>query len=277
LYKNFFIILIPVYNDWKSLEKLIEKIELFIKGLDKFLILIVDDHSTVRCFLKKKYKKNKKKIKILRLNKNLGSQKAIAIGLDYIKKNFFKSNVLIMDGDGEDDPSKIKEMLFEAKKNSDTIIVSCRLKRKESFYIKFFYKIHLLIVFFLTLKWISFGNFSCLNTKNLEKLLKDDSLYLAYSAAVIKNNKIKRLYAKRNKRFFGKSKVGFLKLMEHSVRILSVFKLQILLTSSIYTIILIFFIKKLTIIFLFFCLILNLTIFLFEKKYRNQNTKNSIY
>jgi len=276
LYKDFFIILIPVYNDWKSLEKLIKKIELFIKGLDKCLILIVDDHSTVRCSLKKKYKKIKK-IKILRLNENLGSQKAIAIGLNYIKKKFFKSNILIMDSDGEDDPSKIKEMLFEAKKNTDSIIVSCRLKRQERFYIKFFYKIHLLIVFFLTLRWISFGNFSCLNTKNLEKLLKDKSLYLAYSAAVIKNNKIKRLYAKRSKRFFGESKVSFLKLMEHSVRILSVFKMEILLTSSIYTIIFIFFIKKLTIIFLFFCLILNFTIFFFEKKHKTKNIKNFFY
>jgi len=71
--------------------------------------------------------------------------------------------------------------------------------------------------------------------------------------------------------------VSFLKLMEHSVRILSVFKMEILLTSSIYTIIFIFFIKKLTIMFLFFCLILNLTIFFFEKKHKTKNIKNFFY
>jgi len=265
LNKYFFIILIPIFNDWKSLKKLIKKIELSYQNKGRFLILIIDDCSTVKCSLKKKFQKIKK-IKILRLTQNVGSQKAIAIGLDYIKKNFYKSNILIMDGDGEDNPTEIKKMLFESKKNPDLTIVSCRLERQENFFIKFFYKIHLTIVFLFTFKWISFGNFSCLNSQNLNKLFKDESLYLAYSAGVIKNNSIKRLYSKRDKRFFGKSKINFLKLIEHSFRILCVFRFQIILTSLIYTIILSFFIKKLTFIFFFFFVILNLTILFFEKK-----------
>jgi len=270
LNKFFFIILIPIFNDWKSLEKLIKKIKLSSQGIGKCLILIVDDCSTIKCSLKKNFQKIKK-IKILRLTKNVGSQKAIAEGLNYIKRNFIKSNILIMDGDGEDNPTKIKEMFFESKKHPDSIVVSCRLKRQESFFIKFFYKIHLLIVFLFTFKWISFGNFSCLNSQNLNKLFKDESLYLAYSAAVIKNNKIRRLYSKRGKRFFGKSKVNFLKLIEHSFRILSVFRSQINLTSLIYTIILIFLVQKLTFIIFIFFIILNLIILFFEIKYKPKN------
>jgi len=162
-------------------------------------------------------------------------------------------------------------MLFESKKNPDLTIVSCRLKRQESFSLKFFYKIHLIIVFLFTFKWISFGNFSCINSQNLNKLFNDESLYLAYSAAVIKNNNIKRLYSMRDRRFFGKSKISFLKLIEHSLRILSVFKSKIFLTSSIYTIILIILIKKLLFAFLFFYLILNLVIFFFEKKHKSKD------
>jgi len=195
-------------------------------------------------------------------------------GLNYIKKNFIKSNILILDGDGEDNPAKIKEMFFESKKYPDSVVVSCRLKRQESFFIQFFYKIHLVIVFLFTFKWISFGNFSCLNTQNLNKLFKDKSLSLAYSAAIIKNNKIKRLYSKRNKRFFGKSKVSFLKLIEHSLRILSVFRSKIFLTSSIYTIILIFLVKRYLFIFLFFYLIFNLTILFIEKKHKGLTVYN---
>jgi len=266
LNKFFFIILIPIFNDWKSLEKLIKKIELSSQGIDKFLILIVDDCSTIKCSLNKKFQK--KKIKILRLTKNVGSQKAIAIGLSYIKKNFLKSNILIMDGDGEDNPSEIKRMLFESKKHPDLTIVSCRLERKEIFFIKFFYKIHLIIVFLFTFKWISFGNFSCLNSQNLNRLFKDESLYLAYSAAVIKNNKIKRLYSKRDKRFSGKSKVSFLKLIEHSLRILSVFNLEIFVSSSVYAATFIFFFKELVILFILFFLIINCTIFFVKKKHK---------
>jgi len=279
LNKYFFIILIPIFNDWKSLKKLIKKIEYYSQGKGKFLILIVDDCSTIKCSLKKKFQRIKK-IKILKLTKNVGSQKAIAIGLDYIKKKFLKSNILIMDGDGEDNPAEIKNMLFESKRHPDLTIVSCRLGRQESFFIKFFYKIHLIIVFLFTFKWISFGNFSCLNSQNLNKLFKDESLYLAYSAGVIKNNNIKRLYSKRDRRFFGKSKVNFLKLIEHSFRILSVFRSQIILTSLIYTIILIFIDKKLTFIFFPFFIILNLTILFFEKKHKpkdiNTYNKNAL-
>jgi len=270
LNKYFFIILIPIFNDWKSLEKLIKKIELSSQDKGRFLILIIDDCSTTKCSLKKKFQKIKK-IKILRLTQNVGSQKAIAIGLDYIEKNFFKSNILIMDGDGEDDPSEIKRMLFESKKHPDLTIVSCRLERKEIFFIKFFYKIHLIIVFLFTFRWISFGNFSCLNSQNLNKLFKDESLYLAYSAAVIKNSKIKRLYSKRDKRFSGKSKVSFLKLIEHSLRILSVFNLEIFVSSSVYVATFIFFFKELSILFILFFLIINCTIFFIKKKHKPKN------
>ena len=116
-------IVIPVYNDWKSLNRLLIKINDKIKQVNSVKILVVDDFSKVKCFLNKKKFNKLKEIKILRLNQNLGSQKAIAIGLEYLKKlnkNFY---ITVMDGDGEDDPSKIDEMVNTAKKYKNYIIV----------------------------------------------------------------------------------------------------------------------------------------------------------
>ena len=85
------IIITPTFNDWQSLSRLINEINTKSKKVKgTFKIIIVNDCSTSkRIFIKKKYK-NIKSIKIVNLKKNLGSQKAILIGLKYIKKK--KSN-----------------------------------------------------------------------------------------------------------------------------------------------------------------------------------------
>ena len=65
-----------------------------------------------------------------------------------------------MDADGEDNPRQVNRMLKEAINNQSLVITSNRKKRKEALIIVFLYKVHLLITFLFTMKWISFGNFS---------------------------------------------------------------------------------------------------------------------
>ena len=228
------IILIPVYNDWKSLNLLIKKInfELNKENLNSE-ILIINDNSSLRIiFLKKKFSRIKK-ITFLNLKINVGSQRAINIGLNYINKIKGNYIVTIIDSDGEDDPKEIVKMVKLARKYKNYVITSNRLARKESLIIRFLYRVHLIITFLITGKWISFGNYTTLNSKNIKKIIQNDDGCYAHSAAVIKNSKIKRVYARRNQRFFDKSKVNFLGLMLHSLRIISVFQKIILLRSTI--------------------------------------------
>ena len=112
------IILVPVYNDWKSLNKLLTQLNKVFKNYNnlKNEVLIVNDNSTDRVDIKKNNLSYIKKITVITLNKNLGSQKAIAIGLFYLRKKEKDNFVTIMDGDGEDDPIQIDGMLKEAKK-----------------------------------------------------------------------------------------------------------------------------------------------------------------
>ena len=127
-------------------------------------------------------------------------------------------------------------MLKLAEINENFVITSNRLARKESFLIIFLYKAHLFLTFIFCLKWISFGNFTSFDARNINKIIKDKSSWYAHSASVIKNCKIKRLYAKRESRYFGKSKLSILKLIEHSLRINAVFIQRVILMSMIYII-----------------------------------------
>ena len=224
------IIVLPVYNDWKSLNKLLSKLDncLFKEKFIVNEILIINDNSSKEIILERK------KIKVIFLNQNLGSQKAIAIGLEYLKK--FKENffITIMDSDGEDDPDQVGKMLKNAIRNPNAVVTSNRKQREEPLIIISLYKLHLLITFLFTWKWISFGNFSTFHNSNLNRLLSNNSSWFAHSSSILKNCKIKRLYSKREKRYFDKSKLGILSLIEHSLRVNAVFSLHIFFASCIY-------------------------------------------
>lgn len=224
------IIIIPIYNDWKSLNKLLTEINKTLSKSDLYKILIINDCSTQEINIENKKFTKLKEIKILSLKKNLGSQKSLSIGLDYLTKFKKKFYITIMDGDGEDNPLEIKKLLNNARMNKDYIITSHRKNRNENFIIKLSYKIHLIISFFFTWHWISFGNFSCFNSINLKKLDLNDVWY-AFSGGVLKNCKIKKMYASRQRRYFESSKVNFLKLVEHSFRIISLFYKRVLISS----------------------------------------------
>lgn len=226
--------LIPVYNDWKSLNLLLKKINLEIKKKNYFSeILIINDASTVKKIINIKNLFNIKNIFILNTKKNLGSQKCIHLALKHI--NQFKKEyiITIIDSDGEDDPKEINKMINLAIKNNDRIITSNRLARKESLVIRILYRVHLIVTLIITGQWISFGNYTCFNSKNIKKIIKNDDGCYAHPANVIKNSKIIRIFAKRNKRFFDKSKVNFLGLMFHSLRIISVFQKKVFFRSLI--------------------------------------------
>jgi hypothetical protein len=226
--------LIPVYNDWKSLDLLLKKIDLELKKKNYFSeILIINDASTIIKRINIKNLFNIKNIFILNTKKNLGSQKCIHLALKHI--NQFKKEyiITIIDSDGEDDPKEINKMINLAIKNNDRIITSNRLARKESLVIRILYRVHLIVTLIITGHWISFGNYTCFNSKNIKKIIKNDDGCYAHPANVIKHSKIIRIFAKRNKRFFDKSKVNFLGLMFHSLRIISVFQKKVFFRSLI--------------------------------------------
>ena len=272
---NNFIILTPTFNDWKSLSKLLFEIDKNIAGLKgNFRTLVINDASTLKPKFNLKNVKHLRKIKIITLKKNLGSQKSICLGLKYLKKKKTKAIITIIDSDGEDDPKKIKKLINLAKKNPNSIITANRLKRTENIFFKFLYKLHLLITFLLTGKYIDFGNYCSFNSSNLKKLLLNANLWLACSAGITKNcSSLKSYYIDRKKRYFESSKAKFSFLFEHALNIISVFKSDVQRNCLIFCLILFLIfisVKKLIILAVIIAIIiLNIVIYYQSKKIYN--------
>ena len=186
-----------------------------------------------------------------------------------MKKIGENSIITVMDGDGEDNPEELNKMISLASNNEEFIITSNRKARKESAFIILLYKLHLIVTFIFTFKWISFGNFTCFHSSKLKKLLSDNSSWYAHSSSVLKNCKIKKTYSKREKRYFDKSNLGLYSLAEHSLRINSVFQKNVVLLSSLYILVsLIFFPKNLGLIFMSAIILFNFLILIVKIKHK---------
>ena len=261
--KNY--IILPVYNDWDSLKKVLEILNQSFKTLkSNNFIIIVNDFSSKKLILNKKYS-NLKKINVLNLGKNVGSQKAIFFGLKYLQKIIKKKDketiISILDSDGEDNPNMVKKLIKLVNLKKDYFIFASRKKRTESNFLKALNQFRLIITFILTGKYINFGNFSSFPSFLLNKILSNNNLYLAYSSGVLKNyNKFFFVKIKKNKRFYGNSKVNLKFLILHTVKIISVFYKTVFLRTFFLLVLTLLFLEdiKLKIIIISFFLIINL-------------------
>lgn len=232
------LLLVPVYNDWSSLTKLLRKVNrVFEKELKtKFELIIVNDCSSGAYDFKKYKLKTIKKIKVITLNENVGSQRAIAIGLRYINKFYKKKfNTIIMDSDGQDNPYIIKKLILKSNLNPGCSIVVDRGQRKEPLWFRFFYEAYCLLVKIFSSKKIRFGNYSLISFSHLKKLSSKDELWSAFPPTVclhIKN--LIHIKADREKRYTGESKMNFFGLIFHALKIFSVLKYKVLIFSLIY-------------------------------------------
>jgi glycosyltransferase involved in cell wall biosynthesis len=97
-----FTILIPAYNDWKSLEKLLNNISVNVKDIQsvEFNCIIVNDCSTLKNY-EITIPPNIKSIKIIHMNKNRGHARCIAVGIKYLSEKQDLDYAILMDADGE--------------------------------------------------------------------------------------------------------------------------------------------------------------------------------
>ena len=241
-----FKILIPVYNDWQSLSKLLNNIDNEIKNLThKISIIIIDDASTFDRQLEIENLSNIDTIKILSMKENKGHARCIAAGLKYIFEKEEFDYVIPMDGDGEDRPEEIIEFIKSSEKAPDQTIVGERIKRSEAFIFKFCYFFHKIITLVFTGHSIKFGNFTCLTKSTVEKMINEKATWNSFSGALTKVEKNKiSIPSIRGERYFGPSKMSFLNLINHSLSIISVFKKTVLIRSALFIIIYILMIKS---------------------------------
>ena len=274
------IILIPVYNDWESLNKLLQEINENIKFFNdiNFECLIVNDASTIQPPNLKK-PSNFYSLELLNMRENRGHARCNAFGIRYIFQNKKFDYLILMDGDGEDRPVEIKSLVEKIKENPNLSVVAKRIKRSEGPFFQSLYQLHKLITFIFTGQNINFGNYCILIRSDVEKLHSKASLWSSFSGSVKNNLKpLNEINSIRGLRYFGPSQMSLLKLIIHSLSIIAVFKYKVFLRSTLMLIILVFlnsYLGNIAVFFQILIVVFNLTIFTVSLREQEKNLLNS--
>lgn len=224
--QNRIICLTPVFNDWESFSFLIKDIreQADLNPDYEFNIVAINDGSTEE----NHYDLSDEKIdvKIVNLKTNVGHQRAIAIGIQYVANEIKNSNihdghVVVLDSDGEDKPSDVLQMVKKAK---DKVIFAQRVKRSESIGFKVGYFFYKLIFELLTGKKISFGNFSAIPFSLINQIAILPNIWNHYASSISESRLPIGVYpTNRGTRYAGKSKMNTMNLIIHGFSSISIY------------------------------------------------------
>lgn len=222
------VILTPVYNDWKSFQILLERLNKLASNYQWVLCVnAVNDGSIQKIpdeFGEQERYSHIHAIKVIDLKGNVGHQKAIAIGLGSLCTEVEYDAIVVLDSDGEDDPKYIPEMLSKFFSHPDSAILAKRVQRSEGVVFKLFYHIYKNLFRFLTGVAISFGNFCVISPAIAQKLTSSSDLINSFPATILQT-KVPYLTVdtKRSERYCGSSQMNFVGLILHGLRAITVF------------------------------------------------------
>ena len=275
-------ILIPVYNDWQSVFKLLENINLEVSSLGhEFSVIIVNDASTETRPEINLNLDNLNSIKIINMKENQGHARCNAAGLKHIFENEEFDYVIPMDGDGEDRPEEIKQLIDNLNYNPDKPIVGERIKRSEGIFFKFCYLAHKIITSTFTGQSIKYGNYTCLPKSIVEKMINEKATWSSFSGSLAKVAKHRAtIPSERGTRYFSPSKMSFKNLLIHSLSIVGVFKVHVLIRSILFFLVYMYLIyQNITVIMLIpimLVVVLVTSVFVISKRENLEELNNSL-
>lgn len=221
------VILIPAYNDWVAASLLLEQLDRSLSGKGLHArVLLVDDGSTepAGTAFDAVHLSSIDEILLLSLRRNFGHQRAIAIGLAFVESELPCDAVVVMDGDGEDDPADVPRLIERCRALGNTRVVFAeRTRRVDSLLFRAFYACYRAAHWALTGVKVRVGNFSIIPRQVLRKLVTVSELWNHYAAAVFVA-KLPRdtVETTRRPRLHGQSKMNFGSLVGHGLSAMSV-------------------------------------------------------
>jgi hypothetical protein len=220
------LILIPIRDDWEALSRLLPRLDAALaKDGRRGRVVAVDDGSETRPHERFAPGEGVERVDVLRLRRNLGHQQAIAVGLAWCAAHLPGRSVVVMDGDGQDDPADVPRLCAAAEKaGGREVIFAERTRRSEDLRFRFFYVLYRMSHWLLTGRHIRFGNFSLVPYERVRQLVVAPELMAHYAAAVVKCRIPHRLVATRRRpRAVGEPGMNFVALVVHGFNALSVF------------------------------------------------------
>jgi hypothetical protein len=220
-------VLIPVYNDWVAVSLLLEQLDRVLSEPDlRVRVLLVDDGSAepMGGTFERLALATIEDVQVLSLRRNLGHQRAIAIGLAWLEGEQSSDAIVIMDGDGEDDPADVPRLIQKCRGLGNAIVVFAeRTRRVDSLTFRLLYACYRGAHWVLTGIKVRVGNFSIVPREVLRKLVTVSELWNHYAAAVYAA-KLPRaaIETTRRPRLHGQSKMNFMSLVGHGLAAMSV-------------------------------------------------------
>jgi hypothetical protein len=222
------VIMMPVFNDWPAIHKLLARLDdvLHVHRLEARVLLVNDGSSEpVPEGLCTTPYAALQQVEILSLRRNVGNQRAIAIGIAHVHEQMDCQALLIMDGDGEDDPRDVPRLIEALHQNNErSIVFAARMKRSESWLFCIFYHLYRLVHLLLTGIAVRVGNFSIIPAVYIKRLVLLSEMWNHYAAAVFKSRiPYQTLPSHRAPRLAGHSRMNFVGLVAHGLSAISVF------------------------------------------------------
>jgi polyisoprenyl-phosphate glycosyltransferase len=216
-------IVIPAFNDWEALLKLVNQIHAVSTSNGYQCSLVVVNDCSTRPVLEEIRAWKLLPLEIVHLNRNIGHQRAIAIGITHARFQNAADFVMVMDADGEDKPEDIPALVNGALANKEQIVFARRTKRQESRTFRFFYVIYKMVFRMLTGITIEFGNFCIIPSSILKNIIHVSEIWNHFSGGVIKSKmRYTSVPLERGRRLAGESKMNFPALIMHGMSAVSV-------------------------------------------------------
>ena len=228
-----FAVVMPIYEDQEASSRLFRELSSEYGG--RVYVVAVDDGSINQPVHVEALQSAGLDGVVIQLKRNVGHQRAIAIGINYVADHFPDMPcTIVMDSDGEDTPQSIRELVAPMQSPNVDVVVAQRKSRVETLRFKTFYVIYKTLFQLFTGRKISFGNFMALKPSALKRLAAMQELWMHVAGCVLTSKlRVQTALIDRGPRYAGKSKMNFVGLALHGFRALMVFAEDVLVRVGI--------------------------------------------
>ena len=238
------IVLIPCYNEEEIITSFIESLQSSLKHISgwQFSIVIINDGSTdksVEKIMSFNKLNNDGTVEICHTPFNVGHQRALLYGIRKLHNSSAFDKVIIMDGDGEDNPEVIPRLL----KFDDYDLVNVkRGSREEGAVFRFLYFLYKKLTKLVLGVEINFGNYCMISPNIVNQLAIEGYLHLPSYLSKLSIKKT-AIVANRSGRIGGKSKMNIDSLIIHGLKSLGEYtdKIVLLIFKAVICLFFIFF------------------------------------
>ncbi|MBS2029378.1 MAG: glycosyltransferase [Deltaproteobacteria bacterium] len=170
---------------------------------------------------------------------SLGHQRALVYGLRTASAQMKDDDLVVtLDADGEDQPADLPRLLaplLADPASSRRVVLAARTRRRESFTFRMMYLCFKMLFVTATGTIIRSGNYAAFRGWFARNMLFHPYFDLCYSSSLVAfNMNLERVPCERGTRYAGQSRMTFLKLIMHGLRMLMPFADRIAIRGLVF-------------------------------------------